>query len=138
MKNLITILILALLSLPLTSTATKYGPTIPALPKDGVLYHADVIDCNPEDYEADDPHFYVGLGYIWAGDITMYALVFYLNNDITENRFKNPTAIFYGSSEQPTIFVRVVNTVERFEGFKPFVAKYPKGICSIPRPDEEI
>lgn len=141
MKSLILTFLLTLALTLVTSplaASDHYGPTIPALPKDGELYHADVLDCNPDDFEADDPYFYLALGYIWEGETPMHAVIFYLNTDIKENSFANPTAVFYGSDEEPAIFVRVATTVERFDGFEDFIAKYPFGICSIPRPQEEI
>ena len=61
------------------------------------------MDCNPEDFEAEDPYFYLALGYIWEGDEPMYAVVFYLNADITRNSFTNPTAVFYGADEEPAM-----------------------------------
>ena len=140
MKSLILIF---LLTLTLTSFAfafislgTEYGPTIPALPKGGELYHADVVDCNPEDYEVNDPHFFIILGYIWDDDVPMYAALFYRNDFVIESGLTNPSALFYGDDEEPVIFIRVATTVERFEGFEDMSDKYPRSICSIPR--EEI
>jgi len=110
-----------------------YGSKIPALPKDGVLYHADTIDCNPEDYEADDPHFFIALGYYWDDDAPLYAAVFYRNDAIEESGLSNPTVMFYGSDETPAIFVRIGSAVERFDGFDMFTVKYPNTLCDIPR-----
>jgi len=128
---LVTIL---LLLLPLKSLSDEhYGSKIPTLPKDGVLYHADTVDCNPEDYEADDPHFFVALGYYWSGKTPMYAAVFYRNDAIEESGLSNPTVMFYGSNKSPTIFVRIGDAVERFNGFDEYAVKYPKSLCDIPR-----
>ena len=139
--TLISFVVAFIVSFVITSASfgsEHYGSAIPALPEDGVLYHADVLDCNPEDYEADDPHFYLALGYLWDGDDPMFAVVFYLNTDIDADGLGDPSVVFYGADEEPTIFVRVVTTVERFEGFKDFIDMYPASVCSVPRPEEEI
>jgi len=128
-------LVLTLVTSPLVANE-HYGSKIPTLPKDGVLYFADTIDCNPEDYEADDPHFFIALGYYWDDEMSMYAAMFYRNDYIEESGLTNPSVVFYGSDDKPTIFVRVVDAVERFEGFDAFRVKYPNSLCDIPR--EEI
>jgi len=132
MKNLtLWALLLLLVALPVSANSDEhYGSKIPTLPEDGVLYHADTVDCNPEDMDADDPHFFVALGYYWDD---MFAAVFYRNDAIEESGLSNPTVLFYGSDESPTIFVRIGDTVERFEGFEEFLEKYPESLCDLPR-----
>jgi len=122
---------LMLMTFPSTGNA-EYGSKIPTLPKDSVLYHAKIHDCNPTDYESNDPHFFIVLAHYW-NDEKMYAAVFYRNDYVKESGLTNPSAMYYGNDETPTVFIRVVDTVERFDGFKPFRAKYPDGICDIPR-----
>ena len=135
MKNLtLWALLLLLMALPVSVNSDEhYGPKIPTFPEGGILYHADTLDCNPEDYEADDPHFFVALGYYWDNDAPMYAAMFYRNDAIEKSALSNPTVMFYGTDENPTIFVRVGDTVEAFEGFEEFLVKYPESLCDIPR-----
>ena len=123
-----------MLPLPLSTAASEhYGSTIPALPNDGVLYHAESIDCNPDDY-GEDPHFYIALGYIWDSDEQpMYGAIFYRNDYVAESGLTNPSVVFYGDGGDPAVFVRIGDSVERFEGFEEFLERYPDSLCSIPR-----
>jgi len=138
MKNLIlTILISLCLTVPAIGSG-KYGPTIPKLPEGGVLYHASVLDCNPGDFEVEDPHFFIVLGYIWEDhEDEMFAAMFYRNDYIAESNLTNPSVVIYGDGgPNTTVFVRIVETVERLDSFEAFIEKYPFSGCSIPR--EEI
>jgi len=137
MKNLIlTILISLCLATP--AIGTEYGPTIPTLPEGGILYYADTIDCNPEDYEAEDPHFFIALGYIWEDDDPiMFSVQFYRNDYVTESGLTNPSVVIYGDGgSETTVFVRIGETVTRYESFPDFMEAYSRSVCNIPR--EEI
>ncbi len=140
MKNLIlTTLISLCLAAPAVGTE-HYGPTIPRQPDGGELFRSEVIDCHPNDYDNDDPYFYVALGYIWFDEsISMYSLLFYSNYSIEEDGLTNPDAMIYGDGTYEgniTIFIRIGDSVERFGSWETFMDKYEESICSIPR--EEI
>lgn len=134
MKNLILTILISLCLTAVPALGTDYGPKIPELPEGGVLYVGDAIDCNPEDYEAENPHFYIALGYIWEdSDPEMYSAQFYSNRDIEESGLTNPSVVIYGDGgPEAVVFVRIGETVERIDGFEKFIEKYPASVCDLP------
>lgn len=136
MKNLIFSAIIGLFVLTrlVVSANEHYGSTIPAVPPGGELFRAEVIDCRPQDYDNEDPYFFVAMGSIWE-DEGLYSLVFYSNYTIEEGGLTNPDALIYGDGTYEgniTIFIRVGDHIERFTSWQKFVDKYEKSICSIP------